>query len=73
MAVGSFDHVNLRKGAGWDLVSADYFWKLSLEERVGLIMDERIEFISDGKVIPVTQALQKPGRVEGGDAASAAR
>ena len=58
MAVGSFDHVNIRKGAGWDLLSADHFWKLPLDERVGLIMDKRIEFIRDGKVIPVTEALR---------------
>ena len=70
MAVGSFDHVNIRKGAGWDLVSAAYFWKLPLEERVGLIMNERIEFISDGKVITVSEALRKARPVEDGSSAS---
>ena len=59
MAVGAFDHVNIRKGPGWDLLTAEFFWKLPLDERVHLIMDERIEFIRDGKVIPVTEALRK--------------
>ena len=70
MAVGSFDHVNIRKGAGWDLLTAAYFWKLPLKERVGLIMDKKIEFIRDGRLIPVTEALRKTKPVDDAGPAS---
>jgi len=60
MAV-NYDEVYVQKpGGGFNRVTGEAFRALPLNERVRLILDKKIFFVRDGRVIPWMEALGTP-------------
>lgn len=55
-----YDHVGIQMaGGGYNLVSREEFLRIPLNERIHLILRGKVQFIRDGTVIPVMEALGK--------------
>lgn len=53
-----FDHVSvLMPGGAHNLITAEEFLSKSINERIELVLQGRVEFILDGNVIPIKEAL----------------
>jgi hypothetical protein len=60
MSGSRYDQVGLRKpGGGYNMITRRAFEAMPLRERVRLIMDDQVQFLNDGKVVPAREALAK--------------
>lgn len=53
-----FDHVSIEKAGGHNLITAEEFLAIGLQERVHLIVQQKVQFIRDGQVIPAREAFK---------------
>ena len=49
--------MSIEKGAGHNLMSAEDFWNLPIEERVRLMVQNKVQFLKDGQVVPPRDAV----------------
>ena len=60
MSEPRYDQVGVRKpGGGYNLISRGEFEAMPLRQRVRLIMDDQVEFLQAGRVVPTREALGK--------------
>lgn len=52
------DQVMIQKAAGFNLLTLSEFQSLPLVERCDLLAAGKIQFLSEGKIIPTMQALE---------------
>ena len=55
----NFDEVCIKKGQCYNLLSARRFEAIPMETRLDLIMNGRVTFLKDGKIIEPSEALRK--------------
>ena len=62
MTAARYDQVGVRQpGGGYNLITRAEFESMPLRERVRLLMEDRVEFLRDGRVVPPREALNKNG------------
>ena len=52
-----FDQVGISKAGGFNLIGAEEFMRIPLGERIQLMINNRVQFLRDGKVVPPTEAF----------------
>ncbi len=56
----NFDQVAVQMpGGGFNMMTADEFMKIPMNERIKLLMGGKLQFIKDGKVISSDEAFKK--------------
>lgn len=54
-----FDHVSiLMPGGGHNLLSSEEFLAKPLNERISLVLSGRVQFLCDGKIVPLKLAFK---------------
>ncbi|MFN7970799.1 MAG: hypothetical protein U0166_00355 [Acidobacteriota bacterium] len=57
---GKLHHLAIKKGAGYNLISIEDFFKLPLSERVSLVVNDQVQFLDDqGNQIPAPDGLRE--------------
>jgi len=55
---GKLSHVSIKMGAGHNLHTVEEFLALPLDQRIQLLLQQRVEFLDDhGRPIPVREAM----------------
>lgn len=54
----NFDHVSIQKAGGWNLIPAEKFLQLPIDERVSMVIAGKAKFIRDGAIISARAAFQ---------------
>ena len=54
----NFDHVSIQKAGGWNLITAAEFFAIPLMERLKLTLEQKVQFLRDGQIIPITEAFK---------------
>lgn len=52
------DQVAIRRSLGFDLLTTEEWLDLDVDDKKRLLLEDRVEFLSDGDEIPVREALQ---------------
>ena len=52
------DQVMIQKVGGYNLISLQEFQAISLRERSNLILEGKVQFLKDGKIMPIMEALK---------------